>query len=124
MSRALAGVPFLAAVLFAGAASAQPAPQPPGSGLDKPLVIPQVEGERQGKIVGRAIACGTPRERTDAVLQAARQAMLARVGGPFTENRYLPALGQAITFETSLGRPSDEACAKALDAFERFAATP
>ena len=82
----------------------------------KPLLIPQVEGERQGRIVGRAIACGAPEERTSAVLRASRERMLQAVGGGFTETRYLPELSRAIQFETSLPKPSDAACARALEA--------
>ena len=87
---------------------------------DKPLVLPQVEGGKQGRVVGRAIACGVPQERIAAYLGAARERMLKAVGGPFTQDRYLPALGQAIDQETSLGKPSEAACAKALDAFGRL----
>lgn len=88
---------------------------------DRPLLIPQVEGEKLGRIIGRAIACGVAAERTDAVLKAARERMLARVGRALTEERFAPALNQAAGFETSLPRPSDAACAKATEAFERTA---
>ena len=87
---------------------------------DTSLMIPQIEGGKQGRVVGRAIACGLPRERTEAYLRTARERMLRAVGGPFTEDRYLPALAQAIEQETSLGKPSDAACAKAAAEFERL----
>lgn len=86
----------------------------PTSAQDKPLVIPQVEGGKLGRIVGRAIACGAPEERTGAVLRAARERMRAAVGQAFTEDRFLPELDRALRFETSLPKPSDAACEKAL----------
>lgn len=94
---------------LAGSASAE----------ERPLVIPQVEGARLGRIVGRAIACGAPEDRTGTVVRAARERMLASVGQAFTEDRFLPELNRAIGFETSLPKPSDAACDKALVAFER-----
>lgn len=99
---------FLALAVLAQAALAQ----------DRPLVIPQVEGAKQGRLVGRAIACGVSRERTDVVVRASRERMLRAVGPAFTEDRYLPELDRAIRFETGLPRPSDAACAKALSEFE------
>ncbi|GLS45210.1 hypothetical protein [Methylobacterium brachythecii] len=98
----------LALALLGSAAAAQ----------DKPLVIPQVEGAKQGRIVGRAIACGVAQERTGPVVTQNRQRMLARVGAAFTEDRYLPELERAIAFETSLPKPSESSCAKAITAFE------
>ena len=86
------------------------------------LLIPQVEGERQGGVVGRAIACGAPRERAEAVLRAARERMLAAVGRAFTQDRYLPALDRALSFEAGLLRPSAAACAKAMADLDRMAA--
>ncbi len=88
------------------------------------LIIPQTEGAKHGRVVGRAIACGVERARTEAALSAARDRMRAAVGARFTEERYLPSLAQAIDFEGNLGRPSDEACAKALEAFAQFEAIP
>ncbi|MET0427782.1 MAG: hypothetical protein ABW026_04715 [Microvirga sp.] len=90
---------------------------------DRPLVIPQVEGAKQGRVIGRAIACGLARDRTDALITANRSRMLAAVGPAFTEDRYLPELDRAIAFETSLPRPSESACAKAVAEFERMAGT-
>ena len=87
---------------------------------EKPLVIPQEEGARQGRIVGRALACGLPGERADAVLRAGRERMLAAVGRTFTEDRYGLERDRALTFETSLPRPSEAACARATAAFERL----
>lgn len=103
--RSLAAATALVSGLLAAPARAEP----------KPLVIPQVEGERQGRIVGRAIACGAPEERTSAILHAARERMLRAVGGDFTETRYLPELSRAIQFETSLPKPSEAACVRALE---------
>ncbi|GEP09186.1 hypothetical protein [Methylobacterium gnaphalii] len=85
---------------------------------DKPLVIPQVEGAKQGRVIGRAIACGVPQERTGAAIAVNRQRMLAAVGAAFTEDRYLPALNDATSFEASLPKPSEAACAKAVTEFE------
>ncbi|MCE4222801.1 hypothetical protein HCU64_03475 [Methylobacterium sp. C25] len=102
----------LALSLLGSAAAAQ----------DKPLVIPQVEGARQGRIVGRAIACGVGQDRTGSAIAANRQRMLATVGAAFTEDRYLPALNEALSFETSLPKPSDTACAKAEKEFEALEA--
>ncbi len=102
----------LALLLTAGAASAQ----------DRPLVIPQVEGAKQGRVIGQAIACGVDPARTGAVVTANRARMLAAVGAAFTEDRYLPELDRAIAFETSLPRPSEPACARALAAFEALEA--
>lgn len=90
----------------------------PALAEDKPLVIPQVEGARQGRVIGRAIACGVPQERSGAVITANRARMLAAVGAAFTEDRYLPELDRAIAFETGLPRPSEPVCAKALTEFE------
>ncbi|GEO99017.1 hypothetical protein [Methylobacterium haplocladii] len=85
---------------------------------DRPLVIPQVEGAKQGRVIGRAMACGVAKGRTGAVVTANRARMLAAVGSAFTEDRYLPELDRAIAFETSLPSPSEAACAKAVTAFE------
>ena len=104
------------AVLAAGQVRAQEAP---GA---RPLVIPQVEGERQGKILGRALACGLPRARVDAALQAGRARMLAAVGRALTDERYALALDDALRLETSLPAPSPQACEKAAAAFERLEA--
>lgn len=90
----------------------------PAFAEDKPLVIPQVEGATQGRVIGRAIACGVAQERSGALITANRDRMRAAVGAAFTEDRYLPALDEAIAFETSLPRPSDGACVKALTEFE------
>lgn len=89
---------------------------------DRPLLIPQVEGAKQGRILGRGLACGVGRERIEAVIRTNRGKMLAAVGRPFTEDRYGPALDEAIGFETSLPRPSEAACAKALAEFESLEA--
>lgn len=93
------------------------------AGADAPgraLVIPQVEGERQGAIIGRAIACGAPAARTDESLRAARERMMRALGRAMTEERFVPELNQALFFETNLPKPSDAACAKALEALERL----
>lgn len=103
----------LLVVLAAGAVSAQ----------DRPLVIPQVEGAKQGRVIGRAIACGVDQARTGALVTANRARMLAAVGAAFTEDRYLPELDRTIAFETSLPRPSEPACAKAVAAFEALEGT-
>lgn len=92
------------------------------SAQDKPLVIPQVEGAKQGRIIGRAMVCGVPQERTGALIKINRERMLAAVGSAFTEDRYLPELDRTIAFETSLPPPSEAVCAKAImefDALER-----
>ena len=93
------------------------------SGQDKPLVIPQAEGEKHGKILGRALACGVPRERVDAVLAAGRTRMQAAVGRALTDERYLLSLDDALRLETSLPTPSPAACEKGLAAFERLEKT-
>jgi hypothetical protein len=86
----------------------------------RPLLIPQVEGERQGAIIGRAIACGAPAARTDEALRVARERIMSALGRAMTEERFVPELNQALFFETSLPKPSDAACAKAMEAFERL----
>lgn len=108
-------------LLAAGAARAQ---TPPDTGAARPLVIPQLEGERQGKILGRAMACGATRERVEAVLRAGRARMLAAVGRALTEERYVLALDDAMRLETSLPAPSAQGCEKALAAFERLETAP
>ncbi|MFJ7836687.1 hypothetical protein ACIQX0_20815, partial [Methylobacterium sp. NPDC097213] len=85
------------AVLAADGARAQAPAEMPGA---RPLVIPQVEGERQGKILGRALACGTERERVERVLREGRARMLAAVGRALTEERYVLALDDAMRLET------------------------
>lgn len=112
---------LILAVLVAGAARAQ---TPPDAGNARPLVIPQVEGERLGKILGRALACGAERERVERVLRAGREHMLAAVGRALTEERYALALDDAMRLETSLPAPSPSACEKALAAFDRLEKAP
>ncbi len=97
---------------------------PPDAAGARPLVIPQVEGERQGKILGRALACGAARERVEAVLTAGRARMLAAVGRALTEERYVLALDDAMRLETSLPAPSPTACEKAVVALERLEKAP
>ena len=92
------------------------------SAAERPLLIPQEAGERQGKIVGRSIACGVERARVETVLRRERERMLAAVGPTLTEERYAPSLGAAIELETSLGAPSAAACAAARTAFARLEA--
>ena len=89
---------------------------------EKPLLIPQEAGERQGKVVGRSIACGVERARVETVLRRERERMLAAVGPTLTEERYAPSLGAAIELETSLGAPTEAACAAARTAFGRLEA--
>ena len=85
--------PLFGLVLTVGAADAQTPPEP---GAARPLVIPQVEGERQGKVLGRAL----------------------------TEERYALALDDAMRLETSLPAPSSIACEKALAGLERLEKAP
>ena len=89
---------------------------------EKPLLIPQEVGERQGKIVGRALACGVERARVEAVLRRERERMLAVVGRALTEERYALSLNAGIELETSLGAPSEAACGTARTAFARLEA--
>ena len=112
------------AVFAALAAFAALAQTPPDAGGARPLVIPQAEGERQGKILGRALACGAERERVEGVLRAGRARMLAAVGRALTEERYVLALDDAMRLETSLPAPSPASCEKALAALERLEKTP
>ena len=122
MRSAASCVPGLVlAILVAGSAHAQMPADAPGA---RPLVIPQIEGERQGKILGRALACGAPRERVEAVLKAGRERMLASVGRALTEERYMLSLDDALRLETSLPAPSPQACEKALAALERLEKAP
>ncbi|WP_096487991.1 hypothetical protein [Methylorubrum populi] len=107
--------------LVAGAARAETAPDVSGA---RPLVIPQVEGERQGKVLGRALACGAERGRIERVLRAGRERMLAAVGRALTEERYALALDDAMRLETSLPAPSPGACDKALAGLERLEKAP
>lgn len=86
----------------------------------RPLLIPQVEGERQGAIIGRAIACGAPAARTDEALRVVRERIMRALGRAMTEERFVPELNQALFFETNLPKPSGAACAKAMEAFERL----
>lgn len=109
------------ALLAAGAARAQTTPDAGGA---RPLVIPQAEGERQGKVLGRALACTAERERVERVLRTGRARMLAAVGRALTEERYVLALDDAMRLETSLPAPSPGACEKALAAFERLETAP
>lgn len=88
---------------------------------ERTLVIPQVEGERQGTIIGRAIACGIEAERTDRILRMVRERMLSKVGRAMTDERFVPELNQAIFFETNLPTPSETAvCMRAIDAIDRL----
>ncbi|MBB5757552.1 hypothetical protein HNR00_002265 [Methylorubrum rhodinum] len=103
----------LAPLLWSAAATAQ----------DRPLVIPQAEGEKHGKILGRALACGVPRERVDATIAAGRTRMQAALGRALTDERYVPSLDDAMRLETSLPPPSPTACEKGLAAFERLEKT-
>ncbi|CAO4152788.1 UrcA family protein [Methylorubrum thiocyanatum] len=112
---------FTLAVLTAFPAWAQ---TPPDAGHARPLVIPQAEGEREGKTLGRALACGAERERVERVLRAGRARMLAAVGRALTEERYVLALDDAMRLETSLPAPSPTSCEKALAALERLEKTP
>jgi hypothetical protein len=112
---------LMLAGLVAGAARAQTTPD---AGPARPLVIPQAEGERQGKVLGRALACGAERDRIERVLRAGRERMLAAVGRALTEERYALALDDAMRLETSLAAPSPGACEKALSAFERLEKAP
>ncbi|KAB7783395.1 hypothetical protein [Methylorubrum populi] len=112
---------FTLAVLTAFPAWAQ---TPPDAGHARPLVIPQAEGEREGKTLGRALACGAERERVERVLRAGRARMLAAVGRALTEERYVLALDDAMRLETSLPAPSPASCEKALAALERLEKTP
>ena len=93
------------------------------AGQDRPLTIPQVEGERHGKVLGRALACGVARERVDSVLRVQRERMLAAVGRALTEERYVLSLDDAMRLETSLPAPSSTACEKGVAAFERLETT-
>jgi len=113
--------PLLGLMLTAGAAPAQSLPDAGGA---RPLVIPQVEGERQGKVLGRALACGAGRERVDRVLRSGRERMMAAVGRALTEERYALALDDAMRLETSLPAPSPSACEKALAGLERLEKAP
>ncbi|KQQ18040.1 hypothetical protein ASF53_06645 [Methylobacterium sp. Leaf123] len=113
--------PLFGLVLMAGAAGAQ---TPPDPGADRPLVIPQVEGERQGKVLGRALACGAERERVERVLRTGRARMMAAVGRALTEERYALALDDAMRLETSLPAPSANACEKAMAGLERLEKAP
>lgn len=97
---------------------------PPDAGHARPLVIPQVEGEREGKTLGRALACGAERERVERVLRVGRARMLAAVGRALTEERYVLALDDAMRLETSLPAPSPASCEKALAALERLEKAP
>lgn len=109
------------ALAAAEPARAQSVPETSGT---RPLVIPQVEGERQGKVLGRALACGAARERVERVLREGRARMLAAVGRALTEERYVLALDDAMRLETSLPAPSPAACERALTALERLEKTP
>ncbi|MBD8909476.1 hypothetical protein [Methylorubrum zatmanii] len=120
-SAASCGAGLVLAVLAAGAARGQTPSEAPGA---RPLVIPQTEGERQGRILGRALACGVPRERVEAVLKAGRARMLAALGRALTEERYMLALDDALRLETSLPAPSPQACEKARTALERLETAP
>lgn len=93
-----------------------------GRAQDRQLVIPQDEGERQGRIIGRAIACGVAADRTNRALQTVREQMLRAVGRALTDERFVPVLNQALFLETNLPRPSEGACAEALEALARLEA--
>ncbi|WP_232630374.1 hypothetical protein [Methylobacterium sp. Leaf118] len=101
---------LLALLSWPGAAAAQ----------ERPLTIPQAEGERHGKVLGRALACGVDRVRIDGVLRTQRARMLAAVGRALTEERYILALDDAMRLETSLPAPSPAACERGVAAFERL----
>jgi len=105
---------LIALGFWSGAAQAQA----PESG--RPLVIPQEVGARQGRVVGRALACGLPPARVEALLRTLRDRMQRAVGRTLTDERYVLALNDAMTLETSLPRPGDEACAGATEAFARL----
>lgn len=110
----------LATTLGSGLAWAQAEPAAPGA---RPLVIPQAEGEKHGKMFGRALACGVARERVDAAIAAGRTRMQAAVGRALTDERYLLSLDDAMRLETSLPVPSSASCEKGIAAFERFEKT-
>jgi hypothetical protein len=115
----------LAPLLWSASAAAQERPQDKPQELPqgRPLVIPQAEGERHGKVFGRALACGVPRERVDAAITAGRTRMQAAVGRALTDERYLLSLDDAMRLETSLPAPSPAICEKGIAVFERFEKT-
>lgn len=97
---------------------AQTKAQEPAPG--RPLVIPQEVGARQGRVVGRAVACGLPAERVEALLRALRERMQGLVGRALTDERYVLALNEAVQEETGLPTPTETACARAAEAFARL----
>ncbi|MGY2049326.1 hypothetical protein [Methylobacterium sp. JK268] len=91
------------------------------SGQERSLVLPHVEGERQGTILGRAIACGAPEARTQAAARAASERMRRLAGPSPWQDRFLPAFNDAASLAAALPPASCAEALTALDALERDA---
>ncbi|ACA19566.1 conserved hypothetical protein [Methylobacterium sp. 4-46] len=97
-----------AALLGAGATAAAAA-----AAQERSLVLPHLEGERQGTIVGRAVACGAPEAQTQRAARLAAERMRRAVGqGPW-QDRFLPAFNDAASLAAQL---PPTACEEALAA--------
>jgi hypothetical protein len=91
---------------------------------DKPLVIPHVEGERQGTVVGRAMACGADEAVTRRVARLASERMLRTVGQGLWQERFLPEFNDALQLASQLPPERCEAALAALTALERETSSP
>ncbi|WP_407518538.1 hypothetical protein [Methylobacterium oryzisoli] len=85
----------------------------PAAAQERPLVLPHIEGERQGRIVGEASACGTDDATVQAAVRLLSGRMRARVGQNLWQDRFLPEFNDALRLAAQLP-PGD--CEKALAA--------
>ena len=85
----------------------------PAAAQERALVLPHIEGERQGRIVGEAAACGADEATTQAALRLLSERMRARVGQTLWQDRFLPEFNDALRLGAQVP-PGD--CAKALAA--------
>ncbi|MDN3626303.1 hypothetical protein [Methylobacterium isbiliense] len=107
MSGAVRGALALGLALLAAFAAG------PAAAQERALVLPHIEGERQGRIVGEAAACGADEATTQAALRLLSERMRARVGQTLWQDRFLPEFNDALRLGAQVP-PGD--CAKALAA--------
>ncbi|ACL60760.1 hypothetical protein [Methylobacterium nodulans] len=89
------------------------------AGEERALVLPHVEGERQGGIVGRAMACGAPEADTRRAAQAASERMRRAVGQAQWQDRFLPAFNDAVALASQLPEAACDRALAALSGLER-----
>ncbi|MFE1601772.1 hypothetical protein [Methylobacterium sp. ID0610] len=93
----------------------------PAAAQDRALVLPHVEGERLGTIVGRAMACGAPEAETRRASAAASARLRGAVGEAGWRDRFLPAFNDAVALVSQLPEAD---CDRALAAFSALERNP